>query len=188
MVYLSWANFKTFVDTQGLTITAIPQGSDYYLTVTDGTLSCETVVVNGTANYTTFVNSYLAGSNQGYKRTRTDLRLSQYDGRVAKKGYASAVTTSTTLYTVTSGKVLYITTMGISATNTHTTVTGNFNISDDDVAILLPYVVAVNSNQTPASITAHATFPEPVPVTTNVRLKIVAGTITASAWFIGYEE
>lgn len=96
--------------------------------------------------------------------------------------------TQAVLYTVTSGKTLYISSFLTSALNTSAN-DGIFQLRDSTtirVGFLIPPRV---SGSSPAAFSsASPSLPEPLPFTTNVNFVSSAGTIQVSGYMIGYEE
>lgn len=218
MIYLSWTTFKAVVDAQSLPITAVLQATGYFLMTSDTVASFESFVTTATADYTDFTTNYLPTSNTALAvskqatqstspwvvsgtvtsnlgtlngaaiATQQYYRPSQMPGRTRKLANVSAVTAATTVvYTVTGGKTLYILSYGITATNTDAITKGNINISDD-TTVIMPLTEAAGPGAATGFFSDVLTLAEPLPFSTNVSLKILAGTITASFWFIGYEE
>lgn len=118
-------------------------------------------------------------------------RPSQGSGRTYKDGVASAITGNTTVYTVTSSKKLYITSISFSGFNTSTTTAGRIDIKDSStvkMTITVPTAgVGALSSSIPANVSA-ITFMEPKQFSTDFNIAIVGGTITFSCSFTGYEE
>lgn len=183
MIYLDWTPFKNLAVNKNYAITAVTQATGYFLMSRD----FETFVKTGTADYTDFVNNYLSSANLAFVNPATAVqqyqRPAQMNNRVYRTAQVSTVTAaSTTLLTVTSGKTFYLTSYGLSCSNTMNNI-GNVNISDDEVAVRLPLVV-----ESKGTSTMCGSFPQPMKFTVNVALKILVGTLTASAWVVGYEE
>lgn len=118
-------------------------------------------------------------------------RPSQGVGRTYKHGVASAITSDTTVYTVTNGKTLYVTNIDLSAFNTSTTNAGRIDIKDGSTIIqtisMSTAGVGTLATAIPASV-ASIVFIEPLQFSTDVSIDIVTGTITCSFCFTGYEE
>ena len=117
-------------------------------------------------------------------------RPSQKSGRTYKEGQLSGSTSSTTVYTVTAGKTLYVYSIEISIINTSTNV-GLFQVRDS-TTVKLPVTISAAGVSALASVTAaqvtSITFPEPKQFSTNFNTNIVTGTLTYSLSFVGYEE
>lgn len=95
--------------------------------------------------------------------------------------------TATVVYTVTPGKILYVESMIISAVNTGTSV-GEWRIADggiDKIGYLLQEQVTGAASTISV---ASPSLPEPIPFTTNFGVREVAGDVSLSVYFIGYEE
>lgn len=118
-------------------------------------------------------------------------RPSQGTGRTYKHGVASAITGDTTVYTVTNGKKLYVTNIDLSAFNTSTTNAGRIDIRDNTTIVQTVSMSAAGVGALATAVPANVSsivFPEPLQFSTDVNLDIVAGTITCSFCFTGYEE
>lgn len=118
-------------------------------------------------------------------------RPSQKTGRVYKAAAAEAVTTSQTLYTVTVGKVLYVTSITFNGFNSSTVNPGRLQIRDGTTVKQGVIVPAAGVGSVAASVQAMLTgesFPEPLQFATSFNTNIVTGTWTYSIDFVGYEE
>lgn len=118
-------------------------------------------------------------------------RPSQKTGRVYKDGVVSGATSGQTVYTVTSGKKLYVTSIEVSVFNSSTTAAGLLNVRDNttvksSVSIPQAGVAALAAFVQGSGITYI--FPEPKQFSTNLNIAIGAGTLTYSVSFTGYEE
>jgi len=118
-------------------------------------------------------------------------RPSQGTGRVYKEGTAANLAVTNTLYTVTVGKTLYITSIEFSGYNTSAVAAGNIQIRDS-ATIKVPMSFPTAGVGAVASIiqsnVSSLSFPEPIQFSTNFNVTIVTGTITYSCSFRGYEE
>lgn len=93
----------------------------------------------------------------------------------------------TTLYTVTGGKILYISSFSFSQLNDSTSV-GQWRLQDS-ATVRSGFIMAPRSGAVPDSATsASPTLPEPMPFTTNVNVVEVSGSIEIAGFLIGYEE
>lgn len=119
------------------------------------------------------------------------LRPSQGTGRTYVTGFGDALSGSTTIYTVTSGKKLYVTSMNISGFNTSTTNPLRLRIQDGGTTVIPISAPTAGLGATLASVPlslAGDVFPEPKQFSTNVNVTVVTGTVTYSFDFTGYEE
>ena len=134
------------------------------------------------------VYSNVGLSNSASLKVAVTDRPSEVRSRTAVIANIDHVTASTTIYTVTGGKTLYLQSIGITAINSSVTANGHFTIRDN-TTIKIPFTMGqASSGQPTTTAAAPTTFHEPIPFTTNVNLNIVAGTLTASIYIIGYEE
>lgn len=119
------------------------------------------------------------------------LRPSQGFGRTYKQGFGDNLTGSTTIYTVTAGKTLYVTSMNISGYNTSTTNAARLRIQDAGITIIPvsgpPAGVGAAAASTVMSL-AGEVFLEPKQFTNTMNITVVSGTLTFSFDFTGYEE
>lgn len=119
------------------------------------------------------------------------LRPSQGYGRVYKQGFGDTLTGNTTIYTVTSGKTLYVQSMNISGYNTSTTNAARLRVQDGGVTVIPISGPAAGVGAATASTVmslAGEVFLEPKQFTTSINLNAVSGTLTFSFDFTGYEE
>lgn len=120
-------------------------------------------------------------------------RPSQGVGRVHKFAALAIQTADATLYTVTAGKTLYLTSLSIFAFNTSTTTVGDLQIKDGaggtlKLPILMTAAGVAASFAASAAVGFTVTFDEPLQFTTGVYCDIITGTITYSVMANGYEE
>lgn len=113
-------------------------------------------------------------------------RPSQKTGRTYKEGFISNATTDQTLYTVTVGKILYVTSITFSAYNSSARTTGNLTIRDS-TTIKIPFSFP-SSGVAIIPSSMYMVFQEPKQFAINFNVDIVTGTITYSISFTGYEE
>ena len=136
------------------------------------------------------VDGTIAATKSGEWSITPD-RPSQKTGRAYKTAQITAATATTTIYTVTVGKILYITSILVSGFNTSTTNAGILNLRDDTtvkIPISIPTAgVGALSSQTPVSV-ATITFAEPLQFVTNFNAEENSGTLTFSIAFVGYED
>lgn len=118
-------------------------------------------------------------------------RPSQGANRTYKFGALSNQTTDQTVYTVTSGKVLYVTSIVLSGFNTSTATSGLLHIEDNGtlrLAISSP-VAGVGALASSIPVSGNIfTFLEPMQFSTAFEVDVVQGTLTYSVSFVGYEE
>lgn len=123
------------------------------------------------------------------------LRPSQVTGRTPKKGFLDAQTADALLYTVTAGKVLYVTSLIFGMVNTSNGALGRVMLRDGTTvagADLLPFLSPAAGAGVLASSVGNVTTPialaEPLPITAGLFVDILAGTVTYTISFVGYEE
>ena len=117
-------------------------------------------------------------------------RPSSKFNRTYVEGALASQTTDQTVYTVTSGKRLYITSLKISGVNESDSTVGTLLIQDDStlkIPLTLGYAATAQASLIPAFGLAY-TFPEPKRFDTNINVAITSGVITYSISFTGYEE
>lgn len=119
-------------------------------------------------------------------------RPSSKDGRVYKDGALSGASSNQTIYTVTSGKKLYLTSINISGINSSISAAGKLEIRDGANTIKIPMTVPTAgigalASLIPVAVNTFA-FPEPKQFSTDLRVVIGAGTMVYSVDFTGYEE
>lgn len=207
MVKLNWASFKSFIQARSLPYTAIPHTDGYFVQSTDEITEVETFLLNPSSDYTDFVTNFLAGANTAASTrprsvtgtvnlgtistaatsTQQYQRPSQMNSRTHVEANVSGITANTVIRTITPGKTFYLTGFGVYGINESLSTAGNINISDDNT-IKLPFLIPRDSGTSHPLVSTVGSMLEPLPFTNNITLKIVAGTITASVWIIGYEE
>lgn len=95
---------------------------------------------------------------------------------------------SSTVYTVSTGRYLHMTSLIVSVENTSTLLTGTLNIRDGNGGtIILPITIPVATNQSNGSANIQITFPVSVVFSTAVYAQLAIGTVTYSIMFVGYE-
>lgn len=121
-------------------------------------------------------------------------RPSQGTGRTFKTAKLSNQTADALLYTVTATKTLYVTTLSIFVFNVSTTQVGVLELKDGTTAAGTLQVPALMSAAgvgavTAASAVSHVliTMEEPLPFTSGLFFDITSGTLTYSAFMVGYE-
>lgn len=118
-------------------------------------------------------------------------RPSEKPGRVHKEGVISAATTDQTVYTVTEGKTLYVTSIDLSVFNTSTVSAGRLDLKDGTTIKQTFSMSAAGVGAVAASVPANVNsmiFLEPKQFTTDFNMDVVTGTLTYSVCFTGYEE
>ena len=118
-------------------------------------------------------------------------RPSQLAGRTAVRILSDNLTAPSLLYTVTAGKVLYVTDLLLTITNTGT-VTGRLEIYDGLSGLGFP-ILPINcadpgSGGDDTLTTVTHTFAEPLPFAVGVYFDESAGDLIMSGTLIGYEE
>jgi hypothetical protein len=94
---------------------------------------------------------------------------------------------ATTLYTVTAGKILYISAFSFSAINDSLAV-GEWRLRDS-TTVKTAYILSSRTAGTPAAAASSSpTLPEPMNFGTNVNVILITGTIDIAGFLIGYEE
>ena len=118
-------------------------------------------------------------------------RPSQKTGRTYKTATLLHQNSTQTLYTVTSLKVLYVTSIALSGYNTSTANAGQLEIRDNAtlrIPVSIPTAgVGALASQVPVSSNVF-TFLEPLQFSTSVVVTLTAGTLTYSISLVGYEE
>lgn len=118
-------------------------------------------------------------------------RPSSGPGRVYKTGAVAAQSTDSTLYVITAGKTLYVTSFGVTARNVDITSGGLLYLREGNAggAIRLPLALpSAVTGQVAAAIEPTYSFSEPLRFTGDMFLDVAGGTLNYSAFFIGYEE
>lgn len=119
------------------------------------------------------------------------LRPSQKEGRTYIDGALGDQKIGQTVYTVTQGKTLYVTTVNISAVNSGVAASGYIQIRDGNT-LKIPVTVPTAGLGALASLiplnVSSFSFEEPKKFTTNFNVNIASGTMTYSIDFTGYEE
>lgn len=118
-------------------------------------------------------------------------RPTQGTGRTYVTAQIASQTTGQTIYTVTGGKKLYVTTIIVSAKNTSTTNDSNIKILDNATELVPILVPLAGAGAIPAmnQLTAAClTFLEPLQFSTNFKVIPASGTIVYSISFVGYEQ
>lgn len=97
-------------------------------------------------------------------------------------------TTSQTVYTVSTGRVLKVTTLDISVGNASLATTGLLNVRDGTTGTIL-YSVSIppSTNQANAGGNKTLTFSVPLRFSSSVYAEEASGTLTYSIMFVGYE-
>lgn len=114
-------------------------------------------------------------------------------GRTSIRRTQALANAASTLYAVTAGKTLYVTSFWISAYNTGNAA-GDLRVRDGvGGADRLPMVIPPASGIGQAALSERlagvaVTFPEPMQFATNFRVEIVAGAVTYACAFAGYEQ
>ena len=138
-------------------------------------LSTTSVLINGSSNT---VISIPNRSSQKTNRTQVQASLNN-------------LTANATAYSVTGGKILYMTSLTISAFNTSSTSSGLLVIQDG-ANIISPFTISqAGVGALLASEPLQSTpinYYEPKQFSTSINVRIGSGTITYSMDFIGYEE
>lgn len=118
-------------------------------------------------------------------------RPAEIRNRIRVSGNVENITLSSTptnLRTVTVGHTLYVTSIIISALNADAG-NGRFGVYDGGTLIIPLLMPPRASGSTPsASLIISPSLPEPIRITTSLQIAEIAGDITASIAFVGYEE
>lgn len=144
--------------------------------------------LQGTTPWT--VDGTVAAAQSGAWSTIPD-RPSQKSGRTHVSGFIDHATATTTAYTVTVGKVLYVTSMTMTGYNNGFNTAGRLRVRDN-TATKIPITItpvglgSVDAYEQIVGLTWN--FPEPKRFSTNINVEVVAGTMTYSFEFTGYEE
>lgn len=121
--------------------------------------------------------------------------FSSAPGRFPIKAMLNSQTADQLLYTVTVGRILYLTSIVFGMVNTSTGANGEVILRDGTTAAgtaVIPFLsptagAGVLSSEV-GNVTTPISFPEPVPITSGVFMDIIAGTINYSIFVSGYEE
>lgn len=98
-------------------------------------------------------------------------------------------TTSQSVYTVSTGRILKVTSIILSVSNSSLVATGQLNIRDGNGGtILLPLTTPPSTNQANAGNNIQMTFPVPLRFSTALYAQVASGTLTYSVMFVGYES
>ncbi len=118
-------------------------------------------------------------------------RPSQASDRTFVIASTASQTTDQTFYTVTASKTLYMEQVCFSGVNTSTATAGQFQLRDNATA-KTPFLVEPGGVLGALTVSAFRpscfVLPDPIPFATSVVADVVAGTLTYSIWFTGYEE
>jgi hypothetical protein len=117
-------------------------------------------------------------------------RPSQLPGRTAVRVVTDAIVVPTLEYTVTAGKVLFVTDIMVTIENTANAL-GQLLLRDGTTvagAIVLPIFVPDPGAGSSSVTTVTHTFAEPLAFTAGVFYDEATGTLTMSGTLIGYEE
>ncbi len=120
-------------------------------------------------------------------------RPSERLGREHKQITLTTSAALSTMYTVTSGKVFWVTSWILSAFNTSTTNSGTLAIRDYGntvgvMAFKLPTAGAGANKVQESLVVSGQTLVEPLKFAQDVTVQAGAGTITYSLSMVGYEE
>jgi hypothetical protein len=94
---------------------------------------------------------------------------------------------ATTLYTVTAGKILYISAFSFTMLNDNIAV-GEWRLRDSTTVRAAYIMTSRVAGTASAAAAASPTLPEPMPFSTNVNAILITGTIDIAGFLIGYEE
>ncbi len=119
-------------------------------------------------------------------------RSSEKSGRTHVQANLAQQTAGATVRTVAAGKTLYVTSLVFSGFNTATSA-ANLHIRDGASTTVLPITMpaagtGLLSSAIQSNVNGAAFADEPLQFTTDVRIVIVAGTVTYSVLLVGYEE
>lgn len=114
-------------------------------------------------------------------------RPSEKTGRTYLKGALTSQTATATSYTVTGGKKLYVTSITLTTINTNTATIGSLAIQDEATVLIPTLVPTASTNVKPFGI-IQLDFLEPKQFSTNINVTVIAGDLTYSMSWTGYEE
>ena len=118
-------------------------------------------------------------------------RPSQGVGRVYKTASLDHVNSGQTAYTVTNGKVLYVTSIIVSGYNSSALASGHLQVRDNTtvkLGISIPSAgIGALASLIPSQINSIP-FIEPLQFSTNFNIAVAGGSVTYSVTFTGYEE
>lgn len=98
-------------------------------------------------------------------------------------------TTSQTIYTVSTNRVLKVTSIIISFSNSSLVNIGQLNIRDGNGGtIIIPMTSPSSTNQSNAGNNLSLSFPVPVRFSTSMYAQIASGVLTYNVTFVGYES
>ena len=124
-------------------------------------------------------------------------RISEMFGRSPVKisNGATAVTSSSLLYTVPEGKRLQIHSITATIANSSTMAAGRALIRNATTAntgdVIFPLAVnqtSVTAGAVSPAVNAFNSYPEPIPVTSGLYINIVTGSLTLDFVIVGYLE
>lgn len=192
----SWTALKTLVVSKGLLL-QYQEGANYYqLFAIDYNIGYFfTMLKNDPADQDQldFETNFKPTANQKIPLVFVTIPspYSLKPTRVYKDAKLTAQNSNQTLYTVTNGKKLYVTSINITATNSSVSNVGNIQIRDnttEKIPVLMPTAgIGALASMVPVTI-SNLVFPEPKQFSTNININITSGTITYSVDFTGYEE
>lgn len=97
-------------------------------------------------------------------------------------------TTSQTVYTVSTGRILKVSTLLISVSNSSLVTNGQLNVRDGNGGtIIVPLTTPASTNQASAGNNIQISFPIPIRFSSAVYAQIASGNLTYSLTFVGYE-
>ncbi|MES2351485.1 MAG: hypothetical protein V4641_28250, partial [Pseudomonadota bacterium] len=143
-------------------------------------------VIVGRREDTAYANVALSNNND--LLVAVGNRPSQVHARTHVDKNVDAVTTTTVIHTVTAGKTFYLTGIVLTAINASVSALGRVQLTDAGT-VKIPIVIGqsiAGGSGTAAGISPN--LAEPYSFTTNVRVDITLGTVTASCSVVGYEE
>lgn len=109
-------------------------------------------------------------------------------GRKYTTASAAGVTTDQAVYTVQTGRVLRLTGGNLTCSNSSLTTQGLVQFRDGaGGTVYMPFTTAAATNQAGSTVTVPFTLPTGMRFTSAVYMDFVAGTLTCSFWFTGYE-
>ncbi len=144
-------------------------------------------------NQNTYNNIQDIAKNTDTLANLNGVRPDQYPGRTYKIANAASLpltTSNSLLYTVTSGKTLWLTSIILTAINASTSADGSIVIKDNNTTILpviLPSQSTIEGAGEP-TIFINLSLIQPLKFTSAVNIASPTGSLTISVLIIGYEE
>lgn len=118
------------------------------------------------------------------------LGIEEIRGNEYRSSNVTSQTADSTIYTVLPGRILMVTSLIIAINNASVPVAGKLYLRDGGVSgtVILPLdVTTASAGGSPANLFMNIIFPTPLRFNTSVYANIVAGTLTYSVTFVGFD-